>query len=110
MKNGISTLCLDEEYEPNSLKEFFASFERHLKKKKAVDFALSKTSSSINLGKLFSQSKGIENGMYLKFLNFRRTIPTYFQGFNRYVCLKRESLFNMTSGQDEDIETLSLKF
>ena len=28
VKNDISTLCLDEEYEPNSL--FFASFERHL--------------------------------------------------------------------------------
>ena len=30
----------NEEYEPNSLRSFFASFERHLKKKKTMDFAL----------------------------------------------------------------------
>lgn len=29
----------NEEYEPNSLRAFFASFERHLKKK-TMDFAL----------------------------------------------------------------------
>ena len=47
-----------EEYELNSLRAFFASFERRLKKK-TVDFALRKTYSSSKLGKRFSQSKGI---------------------------------------------------
>ena len=48
----------NEEYELNSLRVFFASFERHLKKK-TMDFALRKTSSLSKLGKRFSQSKGI---------------------------------------------------
>ena len=30
----------NEEHEPNSLRTIFASFERHLKKKKSMDFAL----------------------------------------------------------------------
>ena len=49
----------NEEYEINSLRAFFASFERHLKKKKTMDFFLWKTSSSSKLGKRFSQSKRI---------------------------------------------------
>jgi len=48
----------NEEYKPNSLSAFFASFERHLKKKN-MDCALWKTSSSSKLGKRFCQSKGI---------------------------------------------------
>ena len=43
----------NKEYEPNSLIAFFASFERHLKKKKLW------TPSSSKLGKRFIQSKGI---------------------------------------------------
>ena len=48
----------NEEYEPNSLKEILANLERHLKKK-TMDFASWKTSSSSKLGKRLSQSKGI---------------------------------------------------
>ena len=49
----------NEDYELNSLRAFFASFEPHLKKKKTMDFALRKTHSLSKLGKRFSQSKGI---------------------------------------------------
>ena len=48
----------NEEYEPNSLKAILANLERHLKKK-TMDFASWKTSSSSKLRKRFSQSKGI---------------------------------------------------
>ena len=48
----------NEEYEPNSLRAFFASFEHNLKNK-TMDFASWKTSSSSKLGKRFIQSKGI---------------------------------------------------
>ena len=48
----------NEEYETNSFRAFFASFERH-SKKKTMDFALWRTSSPSKLGKRFSQSKGI---------------------------------------------------
>ena len=45
----------NEEYEPNSFRAFFASFERHLKKKKLWTLPHGSPSSSSKLGKRFKQ-------------------------------------------------------
>ena len=48
----------NEEYEPNSLRAFFASFQRYLKKKNC-GLCLMKNVQFEQLGKRFSKSKGI---------------------------------------------------
>ena len=76
----------NEEYEPNFLRAFFASFERHSKKNKLWTLSYERRPVRANSESASVKAKGSKTeslGFFtsvFQILNFRRTISTYFQG------------------------------